>query len=89
MLSPKHLLNVIIPGAPLLVGMISEFFMYAADTAMVEEVGNRTPGSHRDCFGTVTGSYLSPWLCDIFQETKGISVLPVSQYRLAPDGGYY
>jgi hypothetical protein len=27
MLSRKHLLNVIILGAPLLVGMVSEFFM--------------------------------------------------------------
>lgn len=39
MLSRKHLLNVIILGAPLLVGMVSEFFMYAADTAMVGRLG--------------------------------------------------
>jgi hypothetical protein len=32
MLSRKHLLNVIILGAPLLVEMVSEFFMYAADS---------------------------------------------------------
>jgi hypothetical protein len=28
MLTRKHLLNVIMLGAPLLVGMVSEFFMY-------------------------------------------------------------
>lgn len=39
MLSRKHLLNVIFLGAPLLVGMVSEFFMYAADSAMVGRLG--------------------------------------------------
>ncbi len=39
MISRKHLLNVIILGAPLLVGMVSEFFMYAADSAMVGRLG--------------------------------------------------
>jgi Na+-driven multidrug efflux pump len=39
MLTRKHLLNVIILGAPLLVGMVSEFFMYMADSAMVGRLG--------------------------------------------------
>ena len=39
MLSRKHLLNVITLGAPLLVGMVSEFFMYMADSAMVGRLG--------------------------------------------------
>jgi len=39
MLTRKHLLNVIVLGAPLLVGMVSEFFMYMADSAMVGRLG--------------------------------------------------
>jgi putative MATE family efflux protein len=39
MLTRKHLLNVITLGAPLLVGMVSEFFMYMADSAMVGRLG--------------------------------------------------
>lgn len=39
MLTRKHFLNVIILGAPLLVGMVSEFFMYIADSAMVGRLG--------------------------------------------------
>ena len=39
MLTRKHFLNVITLGAPLLVGMVSEFFMYMADSAMVGRLG--------------------------------------------------
>ena len=39
MISRKHLYNVITLGAPLLVGMLSEFFMYMADSAMVGRLG--------------------------------------------------
>jgi len=39
MLSRKHFLSVITLGAPLLAGMVSEFFMYIADSAMVGRLG--------------------------------------------------
>lgn len=39
MLSRKHIFNVIRLGAPLLAGMVSEFFMYIADSAMVGRLG--------------------------------------------------
>ena len=39
MLSRKHFANVITLGAPLLVSMVSEFFMYMADSAMVGRLG--------------------------------------------------
>ena len=38
-LTPKHFINVITLGAPLLVGLIAEFFMYTADSAMVGRLG--------------------------------------------------
>jgi putative MATE family efflux protein len=41
MLTRKHILNVIILGAPLLVGMVSEFFMYMADSVMVGRLGTQ------------------------------------------------
>ena len=37
--TPKHFINVVSLGAPLLVGLIAEFFMYAADSAMVGRLG--------------------------------------------------
>ncbi len=39
MLTRKHFINVITLGAPLLAGMVSEFFMYIADSAMVGRLG--------------------------------------------------
>jgi putative MATE family efflux protein len=39
MLTRKHFLSVITLGAPLLAGMVSEFFMYIADSAMVGRLG--------------------------------------------------
>lgn len=39
MFSRKHFINVITLGAPLLVSMVSEFFMYMADSAMVGRLG--------------------------------------------------
>jgi len=39
MLTRKHFLNVIVLGVPLLAGMVSEFFMYLADSAMVGRLG--------------------------------------------------
>ena len=39
MLTRKHFLSVITLGAPLLAGMVSEFFMYIADSAMVGSLG--------------------------------------------------
>lgn len=39
MLTRKHFLSVLILGAPLLAGMVSEFFMYIADSAMVGRLG--------------------------------------------------
>ncbi|OQY08347.1 MAG: hypothetical protein B6I22_00985 [Desulfobacteraceae bacterium 4572_123] len=39
MLTQKHFINVITLGAPLLAGMVSEFFMYIADSAMVGRLG--------------------------------------------------
>ena len=41
MLTQKHFLKVILLGAPLLVAMVSEFFMYMADSAMVGRLGTR------------------------------------------------
>jgi len=41
MLTRKHFLNVIVLGAPLLAGMVSEFFMYIADSAMVGRLGTQ------------------------------------------------
>ncbi len=41
MLTRKHFLNVITLGAPLLAGMVSEFFMYIADSAMVGRLGTQ------------------------------------------------
>jgi len=38
-LTSKHFINVITLGAPLLVGLIAEFFMYTADSAMVGRLG--------------------------------------------------
>ena len=38
-LTPKHFINVVSLGAPLLVGLIAEFFMYTADSAMVGRLG--------------------------------------------------
>jgi putative MATE family efflux protein len=38
-LSRKHFLSVITLGTPLLAGMVSEFFMYIADSAMVGRLG--------------------------------------------------
>jgi len=39
MLSRNHFISVITLGAPLLAGMVSEFFMYIADSAMVGRLG--------------------------------------------------
>jgi putative MATE family efflux protein len=39
MLTRKHFLSVITLGAPLLAGMVSEFFLYIADSAMVGRLG--------------------------------------------------
>ncbi len=39
MLTRKHFVSVITLGAPLLAGMVSEFFMYIADSAMVGRLG--------------------------------------------------
>ena len=39
MLTKKHFISVITLGAPLLAGMVSEFFMYMADSAMVGRLG--------------------------------------------------
>ena len=39
MLTRKHFISVITLGAPLLAGMVSEFFMYIADSAMVGRLG--------------------------------------------------
>jgi putative MATE family efflux protein len=39
MLTRRHFLSVITLGAPLLAGMVSEFFMYIADSAMVGRLG--------------------------------------------------
>ena len=39
MLARKHFLSVITLGAPLLAGMVSEFFLYIADSAMVGRLG--------------------------------------------------
>ena len=38
-MTPKHFIDVITLGAPLLVGLIAEFFMYTADSAMVGRLG--------------------------------------------------
>ena len=38
-LTPKHFIKVVTLGAPLLVGLIAEFFMYTADSAMVGRLG--------------------------------------------------
>ena len=38
-LTPRHFINVNTLGAPLLVGLIAEFFMYTADSAMVGRLG--------------------------------------------------
>ena len=39
MLARKHFLSVIALGAPLLAGMVSEFFLYISDSAMVGRLG--------------------------------------------------
>jgi putative MATE family efflux protein len=39
MLTRKHFLNVIALGVPLMAGMVSEFFMYIADSVMVGRLG--------------------------------------------------
>ena len=39
MTSRKHIIQVLFLGAPLLAGLISEFFMYLADSAMVGRLG--------------------------------------------------
>jgi len=38
-LASKNFINVVTLGAPLLVGLIAEFFMYTADSAMVGRLG--------------------------------------------------
>ncbi len=71
MLTRKHLLNVITLGAPLLVSMVSEFFMYMADSAMVGRLGT----GHLAAIGFAT--LFAEVLCDFFQETERLSLPPI------------
>jgi Na+-driven multidrug efflux pump len=85
MLTRKHFLSVITLGAPLLAGMVSEFFMYIADSAMVGRLGTNHLAAI--AIATLYGEIMWVTVWPLAPGTQALAARRYGQLQAAKDAG--